>query len=182
MTSRIMHELTFHEMARRLLLKQSAEQISQAMGIKLDIVKRTLRKKEFKKVAMDLQEATYRGLDQELKDDARDLRSEIQEAAFDSFDRLKELLHYGAGEAVVTNIAHDFLDRAGYGKQKSDAPAVNIIVNPIDADILATALDTERKGRERLEKKGDLNLAKLPEDLNHPLTKDDEDSDTKSTK
>jgi len=166
--SRVEYHLVFHEMARRLMLKQEPEEISQAMGIRLSTVKNTLRKPEFKRVVKELQEKVYRQTDRELMDEARDIRAELQGLAGESLDRLTALLRSAASEAIQKDVAQDLLDRAGYGKHVPEDAKVNIVINPIDADVIATALRKEREGQQKL--RGE-DLAKPPSDLEHPLLK-----------
>jgi hypothetical protein len=140
----------YNEVARRLLLKQEVSEISQAMCIPEDALKALMRKPAFKEMLAQLQAKVYQSVDASLASDARNLREELSQAAFSSFDRLNTLLKTAASEAVVVNIAQDLLDRAGYGKTSKIIEERVIKIDPLEAEILTAALAREKEGREHL--------------------------------
>jgi len=166
---RIVHTLTYHEMARRLLRHQTSEEIASAMSMPLDTVKRIMQKPAFKKVCLDLQEKRFEDVDRELKAEARNLHQELKQQAVKAYDLLKDMMTSAAHEGLRVNIAQDLMDRAGYRRTPEERPTVVMNINPIDADVLATALAKEQKGRKALE------IKELPvqsaRDLDHPVTR-----------
>lgn len=176
MTDQISLELTYHEIARRRLLKQSRENIAQATGLRLNTLQAVERRPAYRRILDKLRDKTYTGLDNALIGEKRNLRQEIQDVAEDSFDVLKDLLHTAAGEGVRVNIGQDFMDRAGYHKAPA-VPVVAIQVNRTDAEVITEALDRERKGRIRLEKL-ELDLALPREKIKHPMLKKHGDNST----
>jgi len=163
--TKVVFSLMYNEIARRLLLKQELSEISQAMCVKEETLSRILRKPEFKETLELLQERVYRGLDQSLVSDARNLREEMQKAAFTSFDRLCSLQKTAASESIVVNISQDLLDRAGYGKTTKIVEERIVKIDSLDAEVLAAALAREKEGRANLNQKGVDDLLKSGKDV-----------------
>jgi len=172
MAGKVQLTLIYHEIVRRMQLRQTPEQIAQAMGIPLGTLRQTLARPDFKKVAAQRVEQTYEGFDQVEKDKVRNLHDEIDNAAEKSMDRLKVLLD-SSSESIRMKVSHDFLDRAGYGKKEPDAPQLIVQVNPIDAEAIATAMALEREGVKRLKGKDPHLLAQPASDVKrHPFVKE----------
>jgi len=152
--TRAVLSLTYNEIARRLLLKQEPSEIAQAMLIHEDQVKRAMLRPDFKEILQRLQDKMYSGVDRTLASDARNLREELQGAAFASFDRLVELQRTAASESVIVNISQDLLDRAGYGKTTKLVEEHTIRIDPLDAEVLTAALAREKEGRALMASKG----------------------------
>lgn len=171
---RVLVDLMYGEIARRLMLHQDVEQISQSMSLELGTVKAILSRPDFKEKMRELEGKAYEGLDQTLKDDARNIRKQIADAAQESFDRLKLLLANAAAEGIQMKVAQDLLDRAGFGRPQETAPRQVFIINPIDADVITTALRKEAEGIQRLEGIHKI-LLKTPETLEHPMKEHDKE-------
>ncbi len=152
--SAIVHDITYNEVAHRILRHQEPEQIALSMGLRVDSVKQILQKKNFKTKIALLQEKQYGTLNQELEASGRDLRKELDAQAYKAFDALTILMETAANEGVRTNIAQDFMDRAGYERKPKEAPQLTVNIHPIDADVIATALKTAASGRAKLIDKG----------------------------
>ena len=165
--SKVVLTLTYHEIARRLLMHQKPEQIAQGMALPVGTVKQTLRRPDFLVVMEKVRTETYEGLDTELKNDAKNVRQKILDVQDASFERLKTLMDHAASEGIQKDIAQDFLDRGGNVGAHEKTPQVTININPIEADVIATALHKENEGRKRLEKL-EIKLAKPPEEIDHP--------------
>jgi len=166
--TRVQFQLMYNEIARRLLLKQEPSAIALSMGVHEDLVKRILRKPEFHKLIDTLQGNVLQPIDTHLKSEARNLRDEIDQAAFKSFDRLQGLLDTASSEAVVKDIAQDLLDRAGYVKTQKVEQTDFLKVDPLTASILISALDKEAEGRKTLGKRVPTKTAGNTE---HPIAK-----------
>ena len=177
--SKVVLSLTYNEVARRLIMHQTPEEIAQAMALKLETLKAMMRRPDFMETLEKVRAKAYQGVDKNLENDARNIRQEIIDAAAPSFDRLKTLLDHAASEGVRMHVAQDLLDRSGHGKAPEKEPQVNITINPIEADIIATALKKEKDGRERLEKL-EIRLAKPPSEIDHPALKLEEGNDGQS--
>jgi hypothetical protein len=149
-------ELLHHEIARRLLLKQSDEEISQATGLKLATVKRTQEHPEFRDLLDRLRDKHYVGVDAVIGEKVKSITEQLQGVAQESFNRLEALLK-SSSETIVRDVAQDFLDRAGYAKA---TPAMQTVVNigTLEAGILVDALKREREARTL---QGDKDLLKL---------------------
>jgi transposase len=152
-------ELTHHEIARRLLLRQSDEEIAQAMGVKVTTVKRLQSKPEFREILEQVRGQAYSGLDKRIEEERTDLASRIRQDAAESYDRLLALLHNSQSEAIVRDVAQDLLDRAGYGPKREEAKTV-INIGPLETSVLVDALRREREAHEKLGDKDPLSLAK----------------------
>jgi len=172
--TKVVLELTDHEVARRLLMHQTPVEIAQATGLKPDTVKNRMRHPDFQAVLANVRDKAYEGLDQLVKDEKRNIKADIDDIAGASFDRLKHLLTAAKSETVQMNVAHDFLDRAGHGKQQERTPMVNINIGHIEADVITTALKREQEGRERLEHTKVVELAVPAKQLEHPVVKNAE--------
>ena len=168
----IQYDLTYHELARRLLLHQTITQIAKDMNLATDLVLRLQQKEDFKRVYAHLRDSMYSDLDRDMKGEANSIREQIAVQAGKSMEVLTDLLASCASQTLRVNIAQDMLDRAGYSKQPQTPQQVSILINPIDASALVTALNKETEGQLRLESQQKLaeDLAKLPTDLEeHPL-------------
>jgi len=175
--SKVVLSLTYNEVARRLIMHQTPEQIAQATAINLSTLKQMLRRPDFLEVLEKVRGKAYEGVDKLIEEDAKSVRQKIVDIQEDSFERLKTLMEHAASEGIQKDIAQDFLDRGGHGRAPEKAPQVNIIINPIEADVIATALHKEKEGRERLEKL-EIKLARPPKELKHPaLEPSDESTD-----
>ena len=75
----------------------------------------------------------------------------------DSFLRLRELMDSAVREETRMNIAQDFLDRAGISKRPIDSQGITININPIEADVLTTALKKTAEGAAALDKRDPTN-------------------------
>jgi len=168
--SNVVLDLTYNEIARRLLLHQQPEEIAQAMNLNLSTLKQALRRPDFRKVLQELKDKTYEGVDKAIESDVRNIRQEIVDMAGPSLNRLKTLLEHAASEGIQKDVAQDFLDRAGYSKAPETKPAIQVIISPIEADVIATALQKEKEGRQRLENL-ELQLAKKAKEVEHPALK-----------
>jgi len=170
-------DLLYNNIARRFLLHQSPEDISDATGIKLSTLQAMTRRPAFKAIMNQVKENAFKGIDTSIVSEQRNMRVEIQEAAEDSFDLLSELLQTAAAETTKVKIGQDFMDRAGgeFTKKPEEAKLPPININIVDAEVITDALGREKKGRERLEKRQLLELAKEPGKLEHPLLKKHED-------
>lgn len=165
--SKVVLDLTYNEVARRLLMHQTPEQISQKMALKLSTLTQMMRRPDFLKVVEKVREKTYGSLDKQLEEDAKSVRQKIVDVQADSFDRLEHLMEHAASEGIQMHIAQDFLDRGGHTKAPEKAPQIQININPIEADVIADALHKEKEGRERLEKLT-ITLAKPSREVEHP--------------
>lgn len=165
MRTKVELELIYHEMARRLLLKQSLPEVAQGMKLPLPRVQELTRREDFKEVLEALRDDTYSDTDKHLKETARNLREEIRRAAEDSFDTLQELLYAAKGEGTKVKIAQDMLDRAGYGAEE-DRPQVHIAINTTDARVLTETIRAEQEAQQRL--KGVERLITRASDFAHP--------------
>jgi len=173
---RISLDLIYHEVARRFLLHQSQEKITEATGIPKGTLQAMTRRPAFIAIMNELKEKAFAGIDTSIVSEKRNMRAEIQKAAEDSFDMLTDLLETAAAETTKVKIGQDFMDRAGGAFTKAAeerVPPINI--NIVDAEVLADALQREKKGRERLEELQTFDLAKSPSKLEHPLLKKHED-------
>jgi len=166
-------DLVYHEVARRYLLHQSQEDIMAATGIQKGTLQAMTRRPAFTAIMNDLKEKAFAGIDTSIVSEKRNMRVEIQKAAEDSFDALKLLLTAAAAETTVVKIGQDFMDRAGgdFVKKPEEVKLPPININIVDAEVLTDALQREKKGRERLEEMGTIELAKDPGKLEHPLLK-----------
>ena len=163
--SKVVFNLVYNEVARRLLLKQETSEISQAMCVPETALATLIRKPAFQAVLQELQTKMYKGVDSTLASDARNLRDELQQAAFTSFDRLVALQKSAASESVVVNISQDLLDRAGYGKTSKIVEERIVRIDTLEAEILTSALAREKEGRELLNAKGVDDLLKSGKDV-----------------
>jgi len=179
--SKVVLDLTYNEVARRLIMHQTPEAIAQGMALPVGTVKHMLRRPDFLVVMEKVRSKTYEGLDTELKEDAKSVRQKILDVQDDSFDRLKTLMEHAASEGIQKDIAQDFLDRGGNVGAHEKTPQVTININPIEADVIATALHKENEGRKRLEKL-EIKLAKPPEEIDHPALQLKEKNDGPSTR
>lgn len=178
--SKVVLTLTYNEVARRLIMHQKPEQIAQGMALPLGTVKQMLRRPDFIVVLERVREKTYEGVDKLMSDDAKGVRQKIVDIQDASFDRLKDLMEHAASEGIQKDIAQDFLDRGGHTKAPEKSPQIQININPIEADVIATALHKEKAGRDRLEKL-EIRLAKPPSEVEHPaLLKEGNDSEPSS--
>jgi hypothetical protein len=178
--SKVVLSLTYNEVARRLLMHQKPEQISQAMAIPIGTLTQMMRRPDFLVVMEKVREKTYEDVDKQLGEDAKGVRQKIIDIQGDSFDRLKLLMEHAASEGIQKDIAQDFLDRGGHTKAPEKAPQVQITINPIEADVIADALHREKEGRKRLEKLT-ITLAKPAGEVEHPAFLK-EDNDEPSTR
>lgn len=158
MSNKLMLEVTYQEVARRLLLKQSEDDISQQMGISMTALHGIMNRKDFQFLFHDLQTKLYKPIDERLSQETRNLRDEIEKAAFDSFDKLLLLLKNSSSEAIAKDVAQDMLDRAGYGKQAEAKTVINI--GALEASVLVEALKKEEQGAKRLGLKTSMELTK----------------------
>jgi len=176
-------DLLYNNIARRFLLHQSPEDISDATGIKLSTLQAMTRRPAFKAIMNQVKENAFAGIDTSIVSEKRNMRVEVIQAAEDSFDMLNELLQTAAAETTKVKIGQDFMDRAGGAFVKKaeeiEQPVINI--NIVDAEVLTDALEREKKGRERLEKLQTIELAKDPGKLEHPLLKKPEDGNKQNT-
>jgi len=166
--TRVEFELLYHEVARRLLLKQNVEEIALASGLHKDTVINLMRRPRFRTILDELREKAYRPLDKQIEANKRNIKQEIQDVAGESLDRLKHLLVAASSETLSADIAKDFLDRAGFGKQLVAKDEITIKVDELTASILATALQRERQGRERLERLENPPLVRGASELERP--------------
>jgi len=162
-------DVTYHEVARRILLGQEPNEIAEQMRIPHDRVEQILKRPKFKTLLEELRSNQYEEFDEALKAKTRDIQGEIEEECAASLDRLRTLAKEAASETVRMHIDQDFLDRGGFGK-KSQEPTTLVQINQTDAIVIATALKKDKAGQERL--KGEEELAKTPDKLNHPLLKE----------
>ena len=181
---RISLDLIYHEVARRYLLHQSQEDIVAKTGISKGTLQAMTRRPQFIKIMNELKEKAFAGVDVSIISEKRNMRAEIMEAAEDSFDALTDLLKSAAAETTVVKVAQDFMDRAGgdFAKQPEEIKQPMININIVDAEVLTDALQREKKGRERLEELGAIELAKDPDKLEHPLLKKPEDGNEQNSK
>lgn len=167
--NRVQFSLIYNEVARRLLLKQELGEIAQAMCIREESLKTMMLRPAFKELLAELQKTIYRPIDQGLVSDARNLREELQGAAFTSFDRLLALQKSAASEQVIMNISQDLLDRAGYAKTSKIIEERTVRIDPLDAEVLVSALAREKEGREHLSTKSvDDLLGSGKQSVKHP--------------
>jgi hypothetical protein len=152
-------QVTYHEIARRILLKQSEADICQQMGLSLPTLQGITRRKEFLDVFEPLRAKAFEAVDAQIEHQGRDLRDEIKLACEESFDRLMMLLRISNNDAIMKDIAQDMLDRGGYGA-KVEAQAPTIVVNALDASVLMDALNKAREGKALLANKDVLALAR----------------------
>lgn len=162
--TKVESEIIYHELARRLLLKQSIPEVAQAMRMKPQTVQAITRRDDFREVLEQIRKGAYRETDHRLKEDARNLEKEIRRAAVDSFDVLQELLVKARSEGTKMRVAQDMLNRAGY-QQKEERAQVNIQINTTDAQVLAETLQKEKEARKRLQKDG---LVTKASEFTHP--------------
>jgi len=172
-------DLVYHEVARRYLLHQSPEKISEATGIQRGTLQAMSRRPAFIAIMNDLKEKAFAGVDVSIASEKRNMRAEIQQAAEDSFDELQKLLKAAAAETTVVKIGQDFMDRAGgdFVKKPEEVKLPPININIVDAEVLTDALEREKKGRERLMELDSIELVKGPGKLEHPLLKKAPDAD-----
>lgn len=169
--TKVATSIIHHELARRMLMKQDVQEISQQTGMQVDVIERALRKPEFLALMQELQDKIYETTDRELTSDARDIQHEIKDLAGESLDGLKRLMRNSVNEGIVTNISQDFLDRAGHTKRPELTSQTIVNINPIEASIINIALKREEEGRKLLEGKQVIELAKSSEDVDHPMKK-----------
>jgi hypothetical protein len=162
---KVVFNVIYHEIARRLLMKQEVSEIAQATLIPEDRLMALMRRPAFKELLEKLTAKKYEGIDQTINSDARNLREELNEAAFASFDRLVQLQRCAASESLVANISQDILDRAGFGKQTKVEETRIFKIDSLDAEILAGALEKERVGREHMQTKNVDELLKSGKDV-----------------
>jgi len=158
--------LIYHEIARRLLLKQDPPLIAISMCIPEDFVKQLMRRPAFREVLAQLEQRAFDPIDTALKNQARNLRDDIDRAAANSFDRLTKLLQTTTTEGIIRDIGQDFLDRAGYGKIQKVEQTEVLQIDPITADVLVTALKREQEGKAAL---GDRIPVKPSSEADHPI-------------
>jgi len=142
---KLMLEVTYQEVARRLLMKQTEDDISQQMGISLRALQGIMTRAEFKSIFHTLQAKIYKPVDDQLVQQTRNLKDEIDKACYDSFDRLMILLKNSSSEAIAKDVAQDMLDRGGYGKKVEDNRTV-INIGALEASVLVEALKKEELG------------------------------------
>lgn len=140
-------ELTYHEIARRLLLKQQDEEICQAMGLKATSLKNLTKRPDFRAIIDELRQRSYENVDGSIKAQATDLTTRIKQDATESYDRLLALLRSSASESIVRDVAQDLLDRAGYGRAEKEVKAT-IQIGPLETSVLVDALRREREAHE----------------------------------
>ena len=177
-------DLIYHEVARRYLLHQSPEKISEVTGIAKGTLQAMSRRPAFVAIMNDLKEKAFAGVDVSIASEKRNMRAEIQQAAEDSFDELQKLLKAAAAETTVVKIGQDFMDRAGgdFVKKPEEVQQPIFNINVVDAEVLTDALERERKGRERLMKLDSIELVKDPGKLEHPLLKKPEDGNKQNNR
>jgi hypothetical protein len=135
-----------------------------------------MRRPDFLVIMEEVREKTYEGVDKLMKEDTLGVRQKIIDIQDDSFERLKLLMEHAASEGIQKDIAQDFLDRGGHSKAPERSPQIQININPIEADVIATALHKEKAGRDRLERL-EIRLAKPPSEVEHPaFLKEENDS------
>jgi len=163
--------ITYHEIARRLLLKQDTALIAQSMCLPEESIKRIMRRPSFTDYLKQLEDKAYGQVDQRVADRARNMKEELEAASWEAFDKLKALLSYASAEALQVNIAQDLMDRAGHGRTQKVSSEVAFNVDSITADVLLTSLRKEEAARKALEERGAPALVKAPIDLDHPVVK-----------
>ena len=161
---RLVLELTYHEIARLVLLHQTPEQICQRTGLSYTAVTGIMRRSEFKLIYEKLRTKNFEPIDDLLEKQTRDIAEEIKNSAAESFDRLMTLLRSSSSETIQRDVAQDLLDRAGHGKKAADTPPVTINIGTLEAEVLIDALKREQEARERLEGRNILDLAEPAEE------------------
>lgn len=161
--------ITYHEIARRLLLKQETSLIAQAMCIPEETIKTVMRRPSFTAYLSELETRLFQTTDQGIADKSRNLREELEAAAYKSFDKLKDLLEMASTESLQANIAQDLMDRAGYGRTQKVETEQVIHIDPITADVLLSSIRKEKEARATLGGK-EPELVKSPAELDHPVT------------
>lgn len=159
MPTKLLLEVTYQEVARRLLLKQPEEAIAQGMGISIPALKGILSRQDFKQIFHDLQSKMYSTVDAHLLSQGRNIRDEIEQAAGASFDRLMALLKESSSESIAKDVAQDLLDRAGYGRKAEDS-RTTINIGTLEAAVLVEALHKDEDGKRRLGERTVLELTK----------------------
>lgn len=158
----------YHELARRVLMKQSPEEMAQATRIPPVTLRQMLRRPDFKAVLEEVRDKTYLGVDKQLESDARNIQQEIREnAAPKAYDKLMHLLDNAASEGVQMKISQDLLDRAGIGEARDTGSKTIFNIGPVEAGVIMTSLKKEESGRKRLEALK-IELAKPVKELDHP--------------
>jgi len=177
-------DLIYHEVARRYLLHQSPEKISEVTGIAKGTLQAMSRRPAFVAIMNDLKEKAFAGVDVSIVSEKRNMRAEMQQAAEESFDKLTDLLKSAAAETTVVKIGQDFMGRAGgdFVKKPEEVRLPPININIVDAEVLTDALERERKGRERLMQQGTIELVKDPGKLEHPLLKKPENGNEQNSR
>ena len=165
-------DLVYHEIARRMLLKQTDEEIAIHSGLKLASVKRMQDNPQFREILEALRNKAYAGVDRAIEGKTKSMVERLSEAADESYDRLRVLLKTSSSEQIVRDVAQDFMDRAGFGKaQPQNTTTVNI--GTLEASVLMDALKREREARALQGDKDPLKLAK-------PITEHVEERDAKN--
>lgn len=175
MPSKVTLSLTYHEVAHRLLLSQTEEQIAQAMSLEVTAVQGILNRKDFKPVLDELRDKAYAPMDRQIESKKRNIQLEIEDHAGESFDRLVTLMGDTKSDGIAKDIAQDFLNRAGIGKQAGKAPLMTVNINPIHAKVITGALALEQEGESLLRLRG---LVKRADEIDHPVLKREEAADS----
>ena len=166
--ARVEYTLLYHEMARRVLMKQTPEKIASAMALPLDRVKRYLRNKRFLQVVDEVRDKTYRDMDSQLAGEKRNLREELTAAAEKSFDVLRGLLDTAASETLRAKIAMDFLDREGSAAPRRTEGTAAMQIGTLEASIIQQTLVLGSEGEKLLKDRGGRDLVVPARDLVHP--------------
>jgi len=159
----------YHELARRVLMHQTPEEMAQGTRIPLETLKVMLRRDDFKRILEEVRDKTFEGVDKQLESTARNIQQEIREkAAPKAYDKLMHLLDNAVAEGIQMRVSQDLLDRAGIAaRQPAEGAKIQVIVGPVEADVIMTSLKKEEEGRKRLEAIR-LELAKPVKELSHP--------------
>ncbi len=120
------------------------------MGYNPQTLKHSIRRPFFQNILQELRDEAYQPLDHDIRKRVRNLREEIAEAAVESFDRLINLLRSTNNEALIRDIAQDFLDRAGYSKTSKVEVEETFKISPEDMEQIRSALIKEKEASERL--------------------------------
>jgi hypothetical protein len=167
MASKLQLELIYHDIARRLIMKQPLEDIARAIGVKESSVKRALRNTVFQDILKQVTERSYLKLDSQIQDAKANIRERIEDAAQKSLGKLLFLLENAASESVQLNAAMTLLDRGGYSNKMQVEQTQHVMFDSLTGSVIMDALNKEAVAKASARPLTE--FIKKPEELDHPI-------------
>jgi len=132
--------LRYGEIARRMMLGQSAEEISTEMGLTKQWIYKVTQHPAFRARLQQLEKDAWAKFDEAMQRDSRDLHSRIEDAAEEAFEELLDIMRGSEDGRLRGNMAQDIMDRAGYGAVKKVALRGMITLDPSQMELISGVL------------------------------------------